>query len=95
MPDPFHVRFNIEVPIEEVRRRFINRIETKIRDAVEAAHADSGSSRSALDFLLTETQIALGEPHREYLCYSEEFMVAWRILVKQDFSQLSCCRGRL
>jgi hypothetical protein len=40
MPDPFHVRFNIEVPIEEVRRRFINRIETKIRDAVEAAHAD-------------------------------------------------------
>lgn len=38
MADPFHVRFNIEVPIEDARRRFINRIENRVRKMATALY---------------------------------------------------------
>jgi hypothetical protein len=87
MTDPFHVRFDIDVPIDEARRRFVNRIENCVRRAVESVYSESNDKADALRRLLAEIQTTVGEPFREYVRFSEEFMEVWRQLVRNDFSR--------
>jgi hypothetical protein len=85
MAEPFHVRFNIDVPIAEAQRRFVNRIENNVRQAIETVWSDSGNTGSALTLLLAEVQSTLGEPHRETLVFRSEFMKEWAKVVTGDF----------
>ena len=87
MAEPFHVRFNIVVPIAETQRRFVNRIENNVRQAMERVYLDNSRTRSALGLLLAEVQSTLGEPHREADLYPFQFMSAWANLVTGDFSR--------
>jgi hypothetical protein len=61
MPDPFHVRFNIEVPSEEARRRLINRIENKVRNIASALLEAVGHISNPLEALIIEVETAVGE----------------------------------
>lgn len=87
MAEPFHIRFNIDVPIAEAQRRFVNRIENNVRQAMERVYLDSSRTRSALDRLLAEVKTTLGEPNREDSLYPFQFMSEWAKLVTGDFSR--------
>jgi hypothetical protein len=88
MPDPFHRRFNIDVPIEEARRRFINRIENRVRRIVEMiGDAAYRPGRSPLDSLMLDVETALGQPHLQYLNTSNTFVLTWRERIANDFSK--------
>jgi len=82
MPDPFHVRFDIEVPIEEARRRFVHRIANRVRQL--------GLSYDSLDSILNEAEAALGAPHSKFIdpafafCH-RWFVERWREIVDDDF----------
>lgn len=84
MPDPFHVRFNIDVPIEEAQRRFVNRIAHRVRLIASAL-----SFGDSLDTLLREVEAKLGEPHSRQIDYGAyglpSFGERWRELVGEDF----------
>jgi hypothetical protein len=85
MPDPFHVRFNIEVPVKDARRRFINRIENRLlglADSVRRARDGVG-----LDELMLKIETSLGEPHDTIIAYVATFMLVWRQHVNGDFSR--------
>lgn len=83
MPEPFYVRFNIDVPIEEARRRFINRIANRIRILASAICFDD-----TLDGLMWEIEATLGEPHSAQIELGVEgiptFTWRWRKLVSDD-----------
>jgi hypothetical protein len=84
MPDPFHVRFNIAVPIEEARRRFVNRIANRVRLVASAiCYSDT------LDLLLWEIEAKLGEPHSRQIEYGNQglpsFVERWQELIGDDF----------
>lgn len=86
MPDPFHVRFNIDVPIEEARRRFINRIENGV---LKLAQVIDGEWRArhvnALDPLIIEVESALGEPHLSHVSSPGVFIGVWRERIHGEF----------
>src|SRR3990167_3693496 len=88
MPDPFHVRFNIDVPIEEARRRFINRIENRVQKMAKALY-DAGQAQrtNVLDPLMIEVETALGEPHLDHVSSPNAFVLAWRERIADDFSR--------
>jgi hypothetical protein len=85
MAEPFHVRFNIDVPIAEAQRRFVNRIENNVRQAMETVWSDSGNTGSALTLLLAEVQSTLGEPHRETLVFRSGIHERMGKVVTGDF----------
>ena len=84
MPDPFHKRFTIEVPIEEARKRFVNRIANRVRKM-----ASSLSFDDRLNGLLWEVEATLGEPHSRYIEHGREgestFVGRWSKIVADDF----------
>jgi hypothetical protein len=89
MPDPFYIRFNIEVPIEEARRRFVNRIANRVRKLLWMV-----SIAGSLDATMYEVESKLGEPHSKFLDYNEVdqhligerlFVVRWAELVMENF----------
>src|SRR5687768_8194162 len=84
MPDPFHVRFNIDVPVEEARRRFVNRIANRVRVMASALSFDD-----TLDKLLWEIEATLGEPHPANIELGRDgetsFVWRWRKIIKEDF----------
>jgi len=84
MPDPFHVRFNIDVPIDEARRRFVNRIENRVLKLVELIN-EGGRNKSALDPLIIDIESALGEPHLRYVWSPGLFIEVWRKRINGDF----------
>ena len=88
MPDPFHKRFEIDVPIEEARRRFINRIENRVLSLMQrldyVARADS---RNVLDPVMIEVESALGESHLTYVSGASGFIDVWRKRINADFSR--------
>lgn len=86
MPDPFHVRFNIDVPIDEARRRFINRIENRVLNLVQALDkAGRSNSFNVLDPLIIEVESALGEPHLTDVSTPGIFIEVWRKRINGDF----------
>lgn len=95
MPDPFHVRFSIDVPVEEAQRRFINRIENRVRNLADAIHdAARSNSQWVLDPLMIRIETTLGEPHDDYVSSAGSFIVRWRELVDGDISRcLQCVEG--
>lgn len=93
MTQPFHVRFNIDLPIEEARRRFVNRIANRVRIIASAICFDD-----ALDRLLWEVEATLGEPHSQEIGpgkFGEPvFVERWCEMVGEDFSRcLSALEG--
>ena len=84
MPDPFHVRFNIEVPIDEARRRFVNRIANQVRIIASAI-----CFSDTLDGLLWEIEATLGEPHSIRIepgtSGEPSFIERWVEIVDGDF----------
>ncbi len=84
MPDPFHVRFNIEVPIEEAQRRFVNRIAHRVRLIASAVFLDD-----TLDRLLREVEAKLGERHSLQIEYGTHGLLSfgerWCEIVGEDF----------
>src|SRR5215813_6133941 len=82
MPEPFHVRFNIEVPIEQAQERFVHRIANRVRKICGVL------TGGWLDPVLNEAEATLGEPHSKFLetydC-QREFMERWIEIVDRDF----------
>jgi hypothetical protein len=88
MSEPFHKRFNIEVPIEEARRRFINRIENRARTIADKLDAATRPNYvNALDPAMIKIETALGEAHLEYVSGSSAFANVWRERVCNSFSR--------
>jgi len=77
MADPFHVRFNIDLPIEEAQKRFINRTENYVSlilaDLESLAYDDVD-----LDNIMIFVEAELGEPHLTYVLNSGVFVEVWR-----------------
>ena len=84
MPDPFHVRFNIDVPIDEAQRCFVNRIAHRVRLIASAL-----SFGNLLDTILREIEAKLGEPHSRQIEYGEyglpDFGERWCEMIGEDF----------
>jgi hypothetical protein len=82
MPYPFHVRFNIDIPIEEARRRFTHRITNRVRKlAIPSDYLDS---------VLFESESTLGEPHPTFIDAHHFdpypiFIQRWIEIVNGDF----------
>jgi hypothetical protein len=93
MPDPFHLRFDIQVPIEEARRRFINRIENGVLKLIQVIDEDSRKFRSSnpLDGLMIDVEWALGDPHPTHVSSPGVFIEVWRERINNDFSR--CLRA--
>jgi len=84
MADPFHIRFNIDVPVEEAQRRFVNRMENRILKIMENA---SRFANTNLDSITIDVETTLGEPHLTYVGTSGVFIQVWRKRVDNDFSR--------
>ena len=80
MSEPFHKRFDIDVAIEEARRRFVNRIDTCVDQIVNRAY----KQKLNLDTFLQIVALGLGEPFQRCL-FPEGFMRSWRTLINNDF----------
>lgn len=91
MSEPFHVRFNIDVPIGEACRRFVNRIENEVRQLVSALEGQEGERSELLDPIMLGVHSALGESHDSYIADSINFTIVWRRLIKNDFHR--CLRA--
>lgn len=76
MADPFHMRFNIDLPIEEAQRRFMNRIENYVHLLMEDLQR-SGQGAD-LDKLAIFVEVELGEPHFTYVASPYVFTEVWR-----------------
>ena len=64
MAEPFHARFNIDLPIDEAQRRFINRIQNQIRKILRYIYLQS-PGHSYFDGIMIGVEIVLGEEHKE------------------------------
>ena len=86
MPDPFYVRFNIDVPIDDAQQRFINRIENRVRQLARKLES-LGEARlgQSLDDIIIEVENRLGEPHLTYVLYATTFADVWKKRVNEDF----------
>jgi hypothetical protein len=80
MSEPFHKRFDIEVTVEEVRRRFVNRI----RIGTEAAAKEAPKEDLYLDGFLETICFKLGESPG-FINGISGFMRQWDDLVAKDF----------
>ena len=84
MPDPFYARFNIDVPIDEARRRFVNRVANRVRMIASALSFDD-----TLDPLLWEIEATLGESHSRQIEHGiygvPTFVERWCEIVGDDF----------
>jgi len=88
MADPFHVRFDIDVPVPDARRRFLNRIENRVLKLAEALDkAARANSINVLDPLIIEVETALGESHRKIVSSRTGFREVWREVVNDNFSR--------
>lgn len=80
MTTPFHIRFDIEVPIEEARRRFVNRMREFTEMVIDSCKE---SPRSMIMQLI---KVKLGEKQGYFRDESgSEFMRHWNEFVKEDF----------
>lgn len=82
MPDPFHIRFNIEVPVDAAQSHFVNRIANRVRKL--------SLPYDPLDSILNEAEAALGAPHSKFIdpafAYCHRWFVErWREIVDGDF----------
>ncbi len=82
MPDPFHLRFNIDVPIEETQKRFVNRIGNSVYQVVERMRI---TGRVDLSPIMLVVRTFLGEGGLYYINYTSEFIDAWNELVAGQF----------
>jgi len=88
MADPFHIRFNIDLAIEEARRRFVNRVENRVLNIAKALHkAGKANSFNALEALIIEIETALGESHLTDVSGPGVFIAVWRERIDSDFSR--------
>src|SRR5262245_15622579 len=85
MSEPFHKRFDIAVTVEEIRRRFVNRI----RIFTEQAAEDASAERFYSEELMQAICLKLGERPR-FINNLSTFMQQWDDLVAGDF--LKCLR---
>ena len=88
MAEPFHVRFNIDLPIEEAQRRFMNRIENYVlmvlRDLQDSYRHQN---QFALDPIIVLVEAELGEPHLTFVSSPGVFIEVWRKRIGNDFSR--------
>lgn len=82
MPDPFHLRFNVGVPIEETQRRFVNRIGNSVFQVVEGMRI---TGKVDLSPIMLAVQTFLGEGGRYSIYFASEFIEAWNELVAGQF----------
>ncbi len=81
MTEPFHRRFNIEVDLNDARRRFIERVRTLTWSFLSNLYA---VERQDMNALLQAVNFHLGERHRP-VRYSSEFMDQWDDFVGDSF----------
>lgn len=83
MAEPFYKRFNVEVGLDEARRRFIERVRTLtwslINNSYVLEHKDMNALLQAINF-------RLGERHQS-VHYPSELMDQWDAFVGDDFSK--------
>jgi hypothetical protein len=60
MSEPFHKRFDIEVSVEEVRRRFVNRIRIGTKDAAGKALSENFYPDQLMEAIRTVPTLKLG-----------------------------------
>ena len=83
MAEPFYKRFNIEVGLNEARRRFIERIRTLTWSLISNAYT---SERKDMNALLQAVNFHLGERHQS-VHFPSELMHQWDAFVGDDFSK--------
>jgi hypothetical protein len=86
MAEPFHKRFNIEVGLNEARRRFIERVRTLTWSLINETYREE---RRDMNALLQAINFYLGEHHHS-VHYPSDLMDCWDELVGGDFS--NCLR---
>lgn len=86
MAEPFHKRFNIEVGLNEARRRFIERVRTLTWTFIGDAYA---LERKDMNALLQAINFHLGERHHP-VYHPSELMEQWDTFVGDSFS--NCLR---
>jgi hypothetical protein len=91
MPDPFHKRFNIDLPIDEARRRFVNRLDNLVQQTALDVENLPSSHGYPLDWLMRKLKDALGETQDTFISGKSGFIDAWRTFVNIDFSR--CLRA--
>lgn len=84
MSDLFHLRFNIDVPIEDAERRFRNRIGNSVYQIAREVYQKMGGEN--LGSLMLEVQSYMGETHGRVF-HTTEFDEAWHGLVKGEFDR--------
>lgn len=83
MAEPFYKRFNIEVGLNEARRRFIERIRTLTWSLISNAYT---SERKDMNALLQAVNFRLGERHHS-VHFPSDLMNQWDAFVGDDFSK--------
>jgi hypothetical protein len=82
MNEPFHKRFDIQVSLDDARRRFVERIRTFTWSVV----SDAYSERASLNPLLQSVNFHLGE-HHDSILTSSDFINVWDKFVLNDMSK--------
>lgn len=71
-PPPFHKRFNIEVDLEEVKKRFLNRIQNQI-EAIFPSLALGGIGDASMSGVLCKLASILGEKYEILISFDHYF----------------------
>ncbi len=79
MAEPFHKRFDIDVPVEEAERRFKNRLKILTQGIIEHAKNDGLSPEQ----IIRAIKLTLGadHDHNRGVHYTHDFMDEWENLV--------------
>lgn len=86
MAEMFHKRFNVEVDVDETRRRFVERIRTLTWSLLNQFYM---KDRHAMNSLLQAINFHLGERHHP-VTHPSDVMKHWDGFVSENFS--NCLR---
>ncbi|MEX0803407.1 MAG: hypothetical protein WD688_08840 [Candidatus Binatia bacterium] len=86
MAEPFHKRFNVEVAVNEARRRFVERIRTLTWSMVEQLYR---TDRHDMNSLLQTINFHLGERHHP-VTHPSDVMEQWDAFVGDNFTKCLC-----
>lgn len=85
MADPFHVRFNLDVKVDDAQRRFINRIENYVLIVTRELQESHGNQ--FFDSIMIFVEAELGESHLTFVSNPSVFVDVWHKRIGNDFSR--------
>lgn len=83
MAEPFHKRFDIDIPLEEGRRRFRNRIRILTLGVIETIGINHD-----LEKIMRRVKVILGEEHEPFISRAYNFMNEWDDCVGDNWQRL-------